>query len=49
MNLPSLKTGNLVVRLPIIIQGGMAVRISMARLTAAMEYEIAAQPVGVYG
>ncbi len=48
MNLPSLKIGNLVVRLPI-IQGGMAVRISMARLTAAMEYEIAAQPVGVYG
>lgn len=38
MSLPSLKIGDLVAKLPI-IQGGMAVRISMARLAAAVANE----------
>jgi NAD(P)H-dependent flavin oxidoreductase YrpB (nitropropane dioxygenase family) len=38
MSLPSLKIGNLTARMPI-IQGGMAVRISMARLAAAVANE----------
>lgn len=38
MSLPSLQIGNLVARMPI-IQGGMAVRISMAKLAAAVANE----------